>query len=323
MQRIKLDQQLIVFGIFVLLFGVFSVSLPGFLSAQNVINLVRNVSVLGILGLGMAIVVIGRGIDLSIIAVLAVPSAVVLKLLGDGHGLLISLAAGFGLAALTATISALLIAYAEIPPLFVTLAMGIILSGIGQSGIFNYEIVEMPSNFTTLDFLGHGDLFGIPYMVLTLMACVVIVWAFMRQTRLGTFIYAAGDNPLTARTSGISTRPLVILQYVLAAIIAVVAGLVISSSVGNMNTRIFNSNMVYDVILVVVLGGIGLSGGRGGVLNVVVGTLLMGTLVNGMTIMSLSTTVQDLIKGFILLIAILIDTVVNPRNEETAQQGDI
>ena len=90
-----------------------------------------------------------------------------------------------------------------------------------------------------------------------------------------------------------------------------------------MNTRVANSTMVYDVILVVVLGGIGLSGGRGGVRNVVVGTLLIGVLLNGMTIMDIQYTVQNVIKGVILLTAIVIDTLLNPRDEQTAQQGDI
>jgi ribose transport system permease protein len=90
-----------------------------------------------------------------------------------------------------------------------------------------------------------------------------------------------------------------------------------------MNTRIVTSNLVYDIILVVVLGGVGLSGGKGGVRNVVVGTLLIGILLNGMTIMDIQYTVQNLIKSSILLIAIIVDSVMNPRDEQTAQQGDI
>ena len=109
----------------------------------------------------------------------------------------------------------------------------------------------------------------------------------------------------------------------LAALIGCFAGIVMAASVNSMPTRIFNSTLIYDVILVVVLGGIGLSGGRGGVLNVIIGTLLIGTLLNGMTIMDISYSGQNLIKGVILLLAILIDSFLNPRNEETAQQGDI
>jgi len=99
--------------------------------------------------------------------------------------------------------------------------------------------------------------------------------------------------------------------------------LVLAASVNSMETRIYNSTLIYDVILVCVLGGIGLSGGRGGVLNAVIGTLLIGTILNAMTILDVSYSGQNFIKGVILLIAILADSIINPRNEETAQQGDI
>ena len=112
-------------------------------------------------------------------------------------------------------------------------------------------------------------------------------------------------------------------QYTLSSLIGYTAGIVTAASVASMNTRIAISTYVYDVILVVVLGGIGLSGGRGGIRNVIVGTLLIGVLLNGMTIMDIQYTVQNVIKGVILLTAIVIDTIVNPRDEQTAQQGDI
>jgi len=114
-----------------------------------------------------------------------------------------------------------------------------------------------------------------------------------------------------------------VLQYMMSSLIGFVAGLVTAASVASMNTRIANSTYVYDVILVVVLGGIGLSGGRGGVRNVIVGTLLIGVLLNVMTIMDVQYTVQNVIKSAILLTAIVIDTLLNPRDEQTAQQGDI
>jgi ribose transport system permease protein len=90
-----------------------------------------------------------------------------------------------------------------------------------------------------------------------------------------------------------------------------------------MNMRVVNSTMIYDVLLVVVLGGIGLSGGRGNVRNVLVGTLLIGLLLNGMTILDISYTVQNLIKSCVLLAALAVDAVLNPRDEQTSQQGDI
>lgn len=323
LRGVRLDQQLIVFLLFVAIFGAFSVFLTGFFSVGNLLTLMRTVSVLGILGLGMAVVVIGRGIDLSMIALLAVPTALVLELASLDHGIGLSLAAGFGLAIAVGAVNGVLIAYAEIPSLFTTLAVGIGLAGIGQSGLFEYEIVPWPAQLDPIGWIGRGRLFGVPYAILAFVGAAICVGVFMRRTRLGNFIYATGDNPGAARIAGIPVRPIVVLQYVISAVVSVFAGLVMAASASNMDTRIFNLTWIYDVILVVVLGGIGLSGGRGGALNVVVGTLLIGTIVNGMTIMDVSYQAQNLIKGVVLLFAISLDSVVNPRNEETAQQGDI
>ena len=283
----------------------------------------RTVAVLGILGLGMAIVVIGRGIDLSMIASLAIPTGVVLAVANAGYGPLAAFASGIAFAAMIGIVNGILVAYAEIPPLFTTLAVGIGVAGIGQSGLFEYDIVPWPKSLNGIAWIGQGTLLGIPYSVLAFAAAAVCVAAFLRRTRLGLFVYSIGDNLNAARITGVSVRPMVILQYVLSACIALFAGLVLAASSSNMDTRIFNLTWIYDVILVVVLGGIGLSGGRGGVLNVIVGTLLIGTIVNCMTIMNVSFEMQNLIKGIVLLIALLLDSIVNPRNEETAQQGDI
>jgi ribose transport system permease protein len=158
-----------------------------------------------------------------------------------------------------------------------------------------------------------------------ILAIVIAFAAFLllRYTKPGRFIYAMGDNYAAARVGGVPVRPVLVFQYLLAGLIAYVAGVITATSVAAMNTRIVTSNLVYDVILVVVLGGVGLSGGKGGVRNVVVGTLLIGILLNGMTIMDIQYTVQNLIKSSILLIAIIVDSVMNPRDEQTAQQGDI
>jgi ribose transport system permease protein len=323
MKPLRLTQQGIVFAIFVVLFAGFALFLPGFFTTANMLTLLQNVAVLGILGLAMAIVVIGRGIDLSLIAALAVPPGLVLQLVQKGdslpHALLLALllTLAFGL------INGWLIAYAEVPSIFATLATGLFLAGLGQAALFELDVVQWSTGMAGFEKLGQGNLFGIPMPIVMFAGACVLVAAFLRKTRFGAFIYAIGDNPFAARASGIPTRPLVVLQYVLAALIGMVAGLVLASSVNSMPTRIYNSTLIYDVILVVVLGGIGLAGGRGGMLNVVIGTLLIGTMLNAMTIMNVSYSGQNLVKGVVLLVAVIADTFLNPRNEETAQQGDI
>jgi ribose transport system permease protein len=183
--------------------------------------------------------------------------------------------------------------------------------------------VQWPAKLDGLAWLGRGALYGVPTPVIMFALATIVVGLFLRYTRVGAYVYAIGDNPFGARVTGIPTRPIIVLQYVLSASIGTFAGLVLAASLNSMPTRIFNSTMIYDVILVVVLGGIGLSGGRGGVINILIGTLLIGTLLNAMTIMDVSYSGQNLVKGVILLVAILADSFINPRNEETAQQGDI
>ena len=214
-------------------------------------------------------------------------------------------------------------AYADVPSLFATLATGILVAGLGQAFLFKLDVVQWSPGMEGFQRLGQGSILGVPTpIVMFAIACVVVAF-FLRQTRWGAYIYSIGDNPNAARVTGIPTRPIIVLQYVLAALIGCFAGLVLAASVNSMPTRIFNSTLIYDVILVVVLGGIGLSGGRGGVLNVIIGTLLIGTMLNGMTIMNIPYAGQNLIKGVVLLLAVITDSFLNPRNEETAQQGDI
>jgi ribose transport system permease protein len=319
----NLGQRGIVFVVFTLLFAAFSLLLPGFLTTSNVLTLLQNVAVLGILGLAMAIVVIGRGIDISLIATLAVPPGLVLQMVQDGHPLPISLAAALALAITFGLVNGWLIAYAEVPSLFTTLASGLFLAGLGQTALFKLDVVQWSPGLDGFERLGQGAVFGIPMPIVMFAIMCAGVAFLLRQTRIGAYIYAIGDNPYGARVTGLPTRPIIVLQYVLAATIGCIAGLVLAASVNSMPTRIFNSTLIYDVILVVVLGGIGLSGGRGGVLNVVIGTLLIGTMLNGMTIMDVSYSGQNLVKGIVLLIAVIADSFLNPRNEETAQQGDI
>ena len=322
-KRFRVTQQEIVFAVFAVLFAAFAAFLPGFLTPDNMLTLLQNVAVLGILGLAMAIVVLGRGIDISLIAALAVPPGLVLQMVQDGHSLTESIATailftiGFGL------VNGWLIAYADVPSLFATLATGIFVAGLGQAALFSVDVVQWSPGMEGFQRLGQGSVLGVPTPIAMFGAACVVVALFLRWTRWGAYIYAIGDNPNAARVTGIPTRPIIVLQYVAAALIGCFAGLVMAASINSMPTRIFNSTLIYDVILVVVLGGIGLSGGRGGVLNVIIGTLLIGTMLNGMTIMDIPYAGQNLIKGVVLLLAVITDSFLNPRNEETAQQGDI
>jgi ribose transport system permease protein len=145
---------------------------------------------------------------------------------------------------------------------------------------------------------------------------------FLSRTSVGRFIYAQGDNPEAARLTGIPLRPLIVLEHVLVAVLAWIAGLVWVGTTGSMQMAITQGTMIFDVVLVVVIGGISLIGGRGSVFSVVVGCVLIGTLLNAFTIMDVNSEVQNIIKGVVLLAAIVLDNWLHPRDEETARQGD-
>jgi ribose transport system permease protein len=322
-RRLDLSQEGIVFAIAALLFVGFSIFLRGFLDTANIVLLIQNVSILGVLGVGMAQAIIGRGIDLSMVATMAMTVAWSLDLMQRGAAVSLALLCGLALAMVIGLINGFLIAYVEIPSIFATLAMATVVYGFGQSFLAPTDITYLAPSAGWLKAFGGSHFFGVPSPVIIFAVVCLLAYLFLRLTKWGRFIYAMGDNPLTARVTGIPTRPMMLLQYVLAGVIAFMAGVVTASVVNSMSTRVVNSTLVYDVILVAVIGGVGLSGGKGGVRNVIVGTLLVGILLNGMTILDMPYTAQNIVKGLILLAAIIVDSLLNPRDEQTAQQGDI
>jgi ribose transport system permease protein len=317
----KPSQEQIVLLITVIVAVVFGLTLPGFASVGNLLSLLRNVAILGTLALGMGVVVIGRGIDLSQVAILAASSATAIQLMNAGAPTSVAIVAALALAIAIGVVNGAIIAFVEVPALFTTLATALVAFGLTRYAI-NTMIVYPPVTATGFLFLGQGRLFGIPMPVIVFVMVALVVHLLLSRTSIGRFVYAHGDNAEAARLSGIAVRPLTIIEYTLSAMIAFVAGLLMASSTASMNMLVVNGTLIFDVILVVVLGGISLVGGRGSVLSVVVGTALIGTLLNGLTIMDLDTNLQDMIKGFVLLGAIILDNRLHPRDEETARQGD-
>jgi len=150
----------------------------------------------------------------------------------------------------------------------------------------------------------------------------VAVHLFLSRTSTGRFIYCQGDNPEAARLTGIAIRPQIVLEYVIVAFLAWIAGIVWVGTTGSIQMAVVQGTFIFDVILVVVLGGISLVGGRGSVFSVVVGCALIGTLLNAFTIMDVNSEVQNIIRGVVLLAAIILDNWLHPRDEETARQGE-
>jgi ribose transport system permease protein len=299
------------------------VSVKGFANPANILLLMRSVSILGVLAIGMSIVVIGRGIDLSQVAVMVVATAWTLTLSAHGVPLGAALALGLLFAAVCGLWNGYAIAYIGISPLFATLASGIFIYGVGRWFLFANINTYVPDQAKALLFLGQGTVLSVPVPVIVFFCALATGWLVFARFIVGRKIYALGDNVETARITGLSYRTIIAVQYIGSAVVAYVAGLLAAGTAAAVSADTFNSTLLFDVLLIVVLGGISLSGGRGTMLGILAGTALIGTLMNAMLLLDVEMDIQSIIKSVVLLLAIAIDRRLHPRNEETARQGDL
>lgn len=320
--RERATQEGAVFFITALLFIVFSISFKGFLGWQNVANLLLNVSLLGVLALGMGFVVIGRGLDLSVLTVALCSSALVLQLLNVGFTLPAAVGAGFGFAVIVGLTNGLLVAFIEIPALFTTLATGLLFLGITEVFLVTGKITYLPASDAEVLYLAQGRPFGIPVPVIVFAALAALAAVVLKTLVYGRYLYAMGENLEAAHVGGLPVRPMIVANYVACSIFGFIGGMLIASASASVNFQLAGSTLVFNVILVIVLGGVSLIGGRGGVVSVIAGTLLIGTLLDGLVVMNLNSDAQDLVKGLVLIFAILLDRFLHPVDEETAKQGD-
>ncbi|WP_244485114.1 ABC transporter permease [Bradyrhizobium tropiciagri] len=301
---------------------VFSIFLNGFLTLGNLFALARNISILGILALGMAVVVIGRGLDLSQVASFAASTAIAIILMNSGYATPVALFIGFVMAIAIGFLNGFLISVIEMPPLLTTLASSLAVLGVVRTTAVQHYVVYLSKGHDEFLRLGGNVWGGVPISILIFAATAVVVHLFLSRTVIGRFVYAHGDNPDAARQTGLPTRPLTMIEYALCAAIGYIGGVVMVAQTALMHLQVAESTIIFDVIMVVVLGGVSLVGGRGNVMSVIAGTLLIGVLLNGMTIMDMDVQTQNIVKGIVLLIAILLDSRLHPRDEETSKQGD-
>jgi len=267
------------------------------------------------------LIVISRGIDLSEVAIMAGSWAVGLIEMQSGMPIFWAAVLALAVALAIGAANGIMVAFVEAPALFVTLAAGFVIYG-AAFWFAPAWVVYAPKDSPALLFLGSGHLFGVPMPIFVFAISAIVVHFLLSRTSTGRFIYSQGDNPEAARLAGIALRPLIVLEYMIVAFLAWIAGLVWVGTTGSIQMAVVQGTYVFDVILVVVLGGISLIGGRGSVFSVVVGCALIGTLLNAFTIMDVNSEVQNIIRGGVLLAAIILDNWLHPRDEETARQGD-
>jgi ribose transport system permease protein len=324
--RLKgLDQAVLVAGLVIVLCVVLSLFVNRFARIENFTAIVSASAGLGVLALAEAIVVIGRGLDLSVIAVYGVTGQVVAQMLSDGHNQLVALGVGLLLAVLLGLVNGVLVTYVELPALFVTLATSLFFIGAARILLFNGVVIfNVPSDAGFVSGIGHASIGPLPISFLLWIAVAAIVALWCRRAVTGRMVYAIGDNTETARITGMPTRPIALMTYVLSAVLAFVGGLILITSTGTFDARTVSAgSQLYDVLAIVVIGGVSLSGGRGSVWGAVAATFLIGVILNGITLMNFNTTQQLLFKSVIVLIALVVDRRLHPQDEETVRPGEL
>ena len=300
----------------ILMIVILSILSDKFLTPDNGWNVMRQISVNICLSVGMTLVILTGGIDLSVGSVLALSGAVAAGLLKNGIQIeslnlyigftfLGAVLAGLLVGALLGSFNGLTITRFGVPPFVATLAMLTIARGLTMLWTGGFPITGLGSSF---QFVGTGWFLGIPMPVWISILIVLIFTILSKKTKLGRYIYAVGGNERASLLSGLNVNRIKLAVYGLAGLLAAVGGLLVTSRLDSAQP---NAGMGYelDSIAAVVIGGTSLSGGRGSVIGTVQGALIIGVLNNGLVLLNVSPFWQQVIKGAVILLAVIIDKI--------------
>jgi ribose/xylose/arabinose/galactoside ABC-type transport system permease subunit len=304
--KIDLSHILRSYGIliaFVLVCIVMTILSPVFLTVTNVLNIIRQSSIYGIMAIGMTFVILTAGIDLSVGSILAIAGAIAAGSIkgGLGMGLAIVLALGIGLGC--GLVNGVIITVGRITPFVVTLGMMSIARGLTLIYTKGYPISGFAPSFR---YIGGGDLIAIPFPIILFILTTVVAWVILTQTRLGRYTYAIGGNEETVKLSGINSDVYKTIAYMFSGVASAISALILTSRL-NSAEPVAGTGYELDVIAAVVIGGTSLMGGRGSVWGTLIGALLIGVINNGMNLLGISPYFQLVVKGLIIIGAVLLD----------------
>ena len=285
---------------------------PNFLKTSNLLNVANQIAVIAILAIGMTLVIITAGIDLSVGSLIAVSAVlatwVIREWFGGYEATVGGMIAGCGLAIVACSalglFSGSMIAFFGVPPFVATLGMMMVGSGLAYMLSGGLSIYQLPQSF---DWLGRGDdLGGLPNAVVLMLALYLLAHITMSRTTVGRYIYAVGGNPEAARLSGVPVRKILLWVYASCGALAGLGGVIMASQFKSGDPKY---GLMYElyVIAAVVVGGTSLSGGRGKVFGTLIGAFIIAVIQNGMNLTGVQSYTQKVVLGLVLLIAVLLD----------------
>jgi ribose transport system permease protein len=282
----------------------FSLFAKGFFSFANIINIIRQVAIVGIAAFGQAFVLIIGGIDLSIGSIIGLSGVTAAILIRDfSIAVPVALLCGVLAGTLVGLINGLIVARLNIPPIITTLGTYTMVRGLSNLIAGGMSVFGLPASYKIL---GTGYISVFPIPVVVMLVVLAVLYLVLNHMPFGRYVYAIGNNSKSARISGINIPRAKQLVFIVSGTVAGIAGVILSSRLDS-GQAVPITNFEMDVITAVVLGGISITGGKGRIMGVVIGVLIIGVLQNGLILKNVLFYSQMVIKGPILLLAIGLD----------------
>jgi ribose transport system permease protein len=291
---------------FLILCVVLTLLSDRFLTVGNLVNVLRQSTINGIIAIGMTYVILTAGIDLSVGAILALSTVVTADLLQRGIPVPMAILVGLGLGGLAGLSSGLIITKARVPPFVATLGMMTVARGLALTYTQGRPITGLPESFR---FIGTGSLGPVPMPIIIAGMAFILGYLLLTRTRIGEFIYALGNNPIAAHYSGIATKRYTAFVYILAGLLSALAGMIL---VARLNSAQPTAGIGYefDAIAAVVVGGTSFAGGQGSLIGTLLGVLVIAVLNNGLNLLNVSSFWQPVVTGVVIALALLIYKII-------------
>ncbi|ARB41546.1 ribose ABC transporter permease [Mammaliicoccus sciuri] len=303
--KTSLVEKIIPFIGLILLIVVISIMNSAFLDLSNLLNLLRQVSINGLIAFGMTFVILTGGIDLSVGSILALSSAFTAILITSGLDPIVALIVGVLGGFLLGVFNGVLVTFGSMAPFIATLATMTIFRGLTLVVTDGNPITNLGDSYM-FQLFGKGYFFGIPVPAVTMIIVFIILAIILQKTTFGRHTYAIGGNEVASKISGIKVNRVKILIYGISGLMSALAGAILTSRLNSAQPTAGTSYEL-DAIAAVVLGGTSLTGGKGRIVGTFIGVLIIGVLNNGLNLLGVSSFYQQVVKGIVILIAVLID----------------
>ncbi|MFD0829370.1 ribose ABC transporter permease RbsC [Neobacillus cucumis] len=289
----------------IILIVIVSILNPSFLEPLNILNLLRQVAINALIAFGMTFVILTGGIDLSVGAILALSSSLTAGMIVSGLDPILAIIVGCILGGIMGMVNGLLITKGKMAPFIATLATMTAFRGLTLVYTKGNPITGLGDNYL-FQLFGRGYFLGIPVPAITMIVTFVLLYIVLHKTPFGRKTYAIGGNEKAALISGIKVPNVKLIIYGLSGLLAALAGAILTSRLNSAQPTAGTSYEL-DAIAAVVLGGTSLSGGKGRIFGTLIGALIIGTLNNGLNLLGVSSFYQQVVKGIVIIIAVLLD----------------